>query len=185
MDRQAEDSVSMQLATLHLKRGLSAQVDWILPSAGGPSITTIGASRICDWQIHASGVASHALSIAVVDGALHAAAAPDACVMLNGCPLSETWHQVNGPAVIRFGEAQLDLHWGNQGLSAKETEQVAWPDAESQRTARQSLIGDARLPSLLETGAKPSSSASMLRIAGIALFAALSYFAWLVILDHM
>jgi hypothetical protein len=149
-------------------------------SGGGSSITTIGASRSCDWQIHASGVAPHALSIAFMDDVLHAVAGPDAYVTVNGYPLSEAWHKVEALAVIRFGEAQLEVRWDDLCL-----ERVTWPDVQRFRAAPHAPVGDARLPSLLEAGAEPRGRTSLLRLTGLALFAAISYFAWLVILDHV
>lgn len=119
---------------------------------------------------------------------LYAASSPDAHVAVNGYPLSEAWDKVTGPAVFKIGAAEFELIWNDREHTrdldmrvrrARET------DACLGEPSAHLPGGGARLPSLLEPVEEPTRGAGLARATGFLLLAAISYLAWLVLLDHV
>lgn len=183
----SRSSVTMSRAALRLTAGLSRHSKWMLRNGDSSSLTTIGASPRCDWQIQAEGVAQHAMSVGFFDGALYVASGPDTYVTLNGRPLCEVWRKVTQPAVLRFGAAQLELTPDDmRGADADaESERVTFIDAKICGPGMDAFIGGGRLPSLLETGSEAKRGVSLLRLVGCGLLTAVAYLAWLALLDRV
>jgi hypothetical protein len=187
---------------LRLARGTSTHVTWLLRSAPSAATVTIGSDASCDWQIHAHGVPRHALSVALFDGGLFVASGPTAKVSLAGEPLPEVWRRVDRTQSIAIGEAQLELVWQvpvEELSMSTERDRPTFPDdvcgefaaPESAHAARTSWVERLSHSSLLDTPsllgrvAESRGSSQLLRYAGLVLFTALAYRAWLLLLDRI
>lgn len=197
--RSAELSTP-RMVLMRLTRGASSQVSWLLRRSASAATVTIGADASCDWQVKAPGVPGHALSAALFDGGLFVASGPGATVMLEGEPLPEVWKRVERPLSISLGEAQIEIAWdpAEEELSlSSERERPTLPDADEpgartrgqgartswvDRFSRSSWIDS---PSVLGRTAETRKSTQVLRYAGLVLFTALVYRAWLLLLDRI
>jgi hypothetical protein len=185
--RSVQGSAVAQRATLRLTRGLSTHVRWLLHSGANSAVITIGAGSGCDWQVHASGVAAHAMSIGFIDGDLWAAAGPDAYVTVGRNPLPEAWTRVPEHTTFQLGAAQLELSSSDldhEDLSA-EGSRVPLTDTKVRDAAAHVFSDGAWSPSLLGARADRKKGFTLVRVAGFLLLMAASYFAWLVLLDNV
>ena len=186
---------------MRLNRGASSQVSWLLRRSANAATVTIGADPCCDWQVRAPGVPGHALSVALFDGGLFVASGPEAQVTMQGQPLPEVWKRVDEPLSVAFGAAQLEVAWelAEEELSmSSERERPTYPDGWQEpgerasgrgarsswvdRLSRSSLLDS---PSVLGRSAESRKSVQLLRYAGLVLFTALVYRAWLLLLDRI
>lgn len=200
-NKRSSEAPTPRTVLMRLTRGASSQVSWLLRRAANAATVTIGSDPNCDWQVRAPGVPRHALSVALFDGGLFVAAGPNFEVMLEGQPLPEVWRRVERPLSIAFGDAQLEIAWepAEAELSmSSERERPTFPDgweepagrAKGQgarsswvdRLSRSSLLDS---PSVLGRVAESRKSTQLLRYAGLVLFTALVYRAWLLLLDRI
>jgi hypothetical protein len=189
---------------LHLSRGVSTHVTWLLRSAPSATTVTIGSSPSCDWQITARGVAPHALSVALFDGGLFVASGPGAVALLDGEALPEVWKRVEDASRIDFGVAQVELHWERDDAPREfvsERDRPTYPEGlaeaegmdagASARTARSSWVDHfsrsslLEIPSVLGRVADSRKSSLLSRYLWLVLFTALAYRAWLLLLDRI
>lgn len=197
---QVAHSTSAVRASLCLARGLSTRTTWILRSIQATRVLTIGASASCDWQVHAPGVAEHALSVAFIDGALYVASGPNAVVTLDGEPLFEAWRALRGPALLKLGAAEIEVVCHDEQSdeeSTSERERVTLPPEAWARggvSLGQGTTGEQRLsrtplvdiPTLLgATVGSQLQHGQMWRAISFVLFTGVAYHAWLVLLDHL
>ncbi len=198
---RSNEAPAPRTVLMRLTRGASSHVSWLLRRSANAATVTIGADPCCDWQVRAPGVPGHALSVALFDGGLFVASGPEAQAVLEGEPLPEIWKRVNQPLSIAFGAAQIEIAWElpEEELSmSSERERPTFPDGWGQpeerargqgarsswvdRWSRSSLLDS---PSVLGRSAESRKSAQLLRYAGLVLFTALVYRAWLLLLDRI
>jgi hypothetical protein len=173
-----------------------------LRSSASATTVTIGADPSCDWQIRGAGVPKHALSVALFEGGLFVASGPGATIQLEGKQLPEVWQRIDRAVSIAVGDAQMDFAWelpAEELTMSSERERPTFPDGlleqldDSARThgargswvervSRSSLLDS---PSLLGRTAESRNVAQILRYAGLVLFTALAYRAWLLLLDRI
>jgi hypothetical protein len=196
--KRSTERVTPRTVLVRLTRGVSSHATRLLRSAVSAATTTVGSDPSCDWQIHAAGVPGHALSIALFDGGLFVASGPGAEVWLEGERVPEVWQHVDRALSIEVGEALLELAWQDEAGAeepSSERDRPTFPDVSEQRTrpthaARTSWVERASrtswldTPSLLGRTVKERSSTQLLRYAGLVLFTALAYQAWLILLDR-
>jgi hypothetical protein len=195
-------STTVHHATLRLTRGLSMHEALRLPSGHGSSVITIGASPASDWQIHAPGVAGHAMSIGVVGGEVCAVSGADALVLVNGRLLAETWQTLTAPAVFALGAAELELtrdsaphpsclHPAHD--SAMSSDPPSWQAAALLCGAAAPSCGadlgrcssHMHGPSVLGQEAEPRCRTDLLHGIAFGMLTAASYLAWLYLLDRV
>lgn len=198
---RSHEAPAPRAVLMRLTRGASSQVSWLLRRSANAATVTIGADPSCDWQVRAPGVPRHALSVALFDGGLFIASGPEAQVMLEGEPLPEVWRRVDRPLAIALGAAQIEVAWEppEEELSmSSERERQTFPDGWDQtgerargqgarsswvdRLSRSSWLDS---PSVLGRTAESRKRTQLLRYAGLVLFTALVYRAWLLLLDRM
>jgi len=204
-DLRVDGATGVLLIVDYADRWPPTHLTWLLRNAAHASTVTIGSDLSCDWQIHARDVPGHALSVALIDGALCVAAASGAIVKLNGKPLPEAWQRVNGTRLLEVGAARIELvsEASPETSSDSERERPTLPDdialaprqaaaaggwfradrrSAAVRHARSSLIDT---PTLLGRAAESRASSQLLRYATLLLFTALAYRAWLLLLDRL
>jgi hypothetical protein len=202
--KRSTQSSAPRTVLLRLAHGVSTHVTWLLRSSPSAATVTIGADASCDWQIHASGVPGHALSVALFDGGLFVASGPKAQVRLAGELLPEVWQRIDRTLRIELGAAEIELVWEPQAEgepTSSERDRPTFPDGfasggeldAAQRTyaARSSWVERFSRPSLIDTPsllgrvAETRTSTQLLRYAGLVLFTAIAYRAWLILLDRI
>lgn len=198
---RSTEAFTPRTVLMRLTRGASSHVSWWLRSSPNAATVTIGSDPSCDWQVRAPGVPAHALSVALFDGGLFVASGPDANAMLEGDPLPEVWKRIDHPLSIAIGAAQVEIAWEipPEELSMSERDRPTLPDVRAEdayarsrgqgarsswvdRFSRSSLLDT---PSVLGRTAESRKSAQLLRYAGLVLFTALVYQAWLLLLDRI
>jgi hypothetical protein len=196
-----ESFTAMERATLRLTRGVSRHVGWLLSNGCGSSLITVGASPSSDWQILAPGVPGHAMSIGFVDGALCACSGHGARVSVNGRLLPEALQRIDGPVVFAVGNAEFTLARDDAmaaGYGEPERGRETWPDPPARSSLAHRWSGDRApsgsegawrashvdLPSVLGREAGTHGQVGPLQSIASFTFVAVSYLAWLYLLDH-
>lgn len=110
-DRQ-EAFATPAAARLHLQRGSSSQVTWILEDVPGGTSISVGADPGCDWQIRAAGVPPHALSVLLLSGNLFVRSTCEGDVLLDGSPLGDSWIATRDGARLDIGQCQIAIARG-------------------------------------------------------------------------
>jgi hypothetical protein len=187
---------------MRLTRGASSHVSWLLRSSANAPTVTVGSDPSCDWQVRAPGVPGHALSVALFDGGLFVASGPEAEVVIEGERLPEVWKRVEHPVEVALGAAQVEIAWelppeelSMSSERERPTFPDAWPGDPGERArgqgARSSWVDRFSRPSFFDSpsvlgrAAQSRKSTQLLRYAGLVLFTALVYRAWLLLLDRI
>lgn len=200
--RSTKRTPTPRTVLMRLTRGVSTHATWLLRSSTSATTLTIGADPNCDWQIRGAGVPKHALSVALFDGGLFVASGPDAELELEGAPLPEVWQRIDHAVSLAIGEALIEFAWelsAEELTMSSERERPTFPDglleqlddsvgthgartSWVERVSRSSLFDS---PSLLGRNTQARTGAQLLRYAGLVLFTALAYRAWLILLDRI
>lgn len=183
---------------MRLTRGWANPLTRILRSAPSTATVTVGADESSDWRVEAPGVPGHALSIALFDGGLFVASGPQAEVSWAGGRVPEVWQSLHENGSLEFGDAciELVLLMQDELPMSSERDRPTFPDAlrpggPESRAARASWVDGFSQSTLFETPsvfgrvAESRSGALVWRYAALALFTALAYRAWLILLDSI